>query len=38
MEYSVFCFAVWRSKRVNQNKLNESRQKVEDDLGSDQKL
>lgn len=37
IEFSIFCFAVWRSKRVNHKKLNESMQKIEENEGGDQK-
>lgn len=38
VEYSIFCFAIWRSKRVSNKKLNEEITKIEDDAASDRKV
>ena len=36
-EFLIFSFAIWRSKRVSNNKLNESIQKIEDDKASSER-
>jgi hypothetical protein len=38
VEYAIFCFAIWRSRRVNNKKLNEEITKIEDDAASDRKV
>lgn len=37
IEYAIFCFAIWRSKRVANKKLDEETNKIEDDMAGDQK-
>jgi hypothetical protein len=38
VEYAIFCFAIWRSRRVCNNKLREELTKIEDDAASDRKV
>lgn len=37
VEYCIFLFALWRSNRVSNNKLNESLTQIEDDQASEQR-
>ena len=37
VEYAIFCFALWRSKRVNNKKLQESLDKIGEEQGTEVK-
>ena len=37
IEYSIFLFAIWRSKRVANKKIQQTETEIEDDMSSDRK-
>ena len=38
VEYFIFIFAIWRSRRVSNKKLQEQLSKIEDEKSSDEKI